>query len=263
TYWYKLQREKVLKELDEVLNHEDKKEREELLDEINDAFDTKINHPDYARKLFLIENCIYGVDIQPIAIQISKLRFFISLIIDQNVDKTKDNFGIRPLPNLETKFVCANTLIPLEKPNGVLISQKVLKLEEEIKTLRHRYFQAKTRTQKLRLQEKDKELRKKLASSLEEDGFSTTASKKISNFDPYDQNASADWFDPEWMFGVKNGFDMVIGNPPYIQLQKNSGALANLYKDKGYETFDRTGDIYTLFYEKGMELLKDAGHLCL
>jgi hypothetical protein len=263
TLWYKLQREKVLKELEEVLNHEDKKEREELLDEINNTFDTKINYPDYARKLFLIENCIYGVDIQPIAIQIAKLRFFISLIIDQNVDKTKENFGIRPLPNLETKFVCANTLIGLDKPNGALISPQVVKLEEAIKNLRHRYFQAKTRSQKLNLQKKDRELREKLAKELEKGGFSTESSNKIANFDLYDQNASSDWFDPEWLFGVIDGFDIVIGNPPYIQLQKDEGALANLYQSKGYETFERTGDIYTLFYEKGIMLLKEGGHLCL
>jgi len=67
------------------------------------------------------------------------------------------------------------------------------------------------------------------------------------------------------MFGVTEGFDFVIGNPPYIQLQKAySGKLkyADLYKDQHYETFDRTGDIYCLFYEKGLQLLKRGGHLC-
>ena len=56
---------------------------------------------DYARKLYLIENCLFGVDIQPIAIQIAKLRFFIALAIEQKGnDNPDDNFGIRPLPNL-------------------------------------------------------------------------------------------------------------------------------------------------------------------
>lgn len=68
------------------------------------------NEPDYARKLFLIENCIYGVDIHPVAIQISKLRFFISLISDQRIRPEADNLGIRPLPHLESNFVAANTL---------------------------------------------------------------------------------------------------------------------------------------------------------
>ena len=55
---------------------DDKVEREEKLKEINNAFDQRVNDPDYARKLYLIENCIYGVDIQPIATQISN---FVSL----------------------------------------------------------------------------------------------------------------------------------------------------------------------------------------
>ena len=66
------------------------------------------------------------------------------------------------------------------------------------------------------------------------------------------------------MFGIKDGFDIVIGNPPYIQLQKAFNLqtkYADLYKNQNYETFDRTGDIYCLFYEKGIRLLKDRGFL--
>ena len=82
--------------------------------DIEEAFER--NSSDYGRKLYLIENCIYGVDIQPIAVQIAKLRFFISLVVDQTVDDKRPNRGIRPLPNLETKFVAANTLIGIARP---------------------------------------------------------------------------------------------------------------------------------------------------
>ena len=64
------------------------------------------------------------------------------------------------------------------------------------------------------------------------------------------------------MFGLTDGFDIVIGNPPYIQLQNNAGKLANLYEKSGYRTFERKGDIYCLFYERGHQLLKAGGHLC-
>ncbi|GAB6183219.1 Eco57I restriction-modification methylase domain-containing protein [Thermodesulfovibrio hydrogeniphilus] len=263
TYWRQRQYQKALKDAEEVLKEKDKKLREERLWELEEAFDQNINHPDYARKLYLIENCIYGVDIQPIAIQISKLRFFISLILDQKVDPTKENSGIKPLPNLETKFVCANTLIGFDKPEQLLLrNQNIEQLEEKLKELRHKYFTAKTWTDKRKYQKKDKELREELAKLLISDGWVDKVAEKIAKYDLYDQNASADWFDPEWMFGVTEGFDIVIGNPPYIQLQKNHGQLANLYKDKGYETFDRMGDIYCLFYEKGLQLLKPDGILC-
>src|SRR3990172_9106962 len=86
--------------------------REEARQAIKRAFAR--DNDDYGRKLYLIENCLYGVDIQPIACQIAKLRFFISLIVDQAIDPQEPNLGILPLPNLETKIVAANTLLGLQ-----------------------------------------------------------------------------------------------------------------------------------------------------
>lgn len=73
-----------LKKDKEAYQIEDEEERSRLRADIEQSFNRNVNDPDYARKLYLIENCIYGVDIQPIATQISKLRFFISLVADQN-----------------------------------------------------------------------------------------------------------------------------------------------------------------------------------
>ena len=128
-------------------------------------------------------------------------------------------------------------------------------MEQELTANRERHFHATTRTTKRKCRTKDKELRDKLAAALQKAGFLLTAADKIANWDPYDQNAGADWFDPEYMFGVTKGFNVVIGNPPYIQLQKNAGELGRLYKNAGFETFASTGDIYQLFYEKGCHLL--------
>ncbi len=259
-YWRELQRQKAIKETEEAFKIGDKEERAHRLNEINDVFEN--NASDYGRKLYLIENCIYGIDIQPIAVQIAKLRFFISLIVDQKINSHKENFGIRSLPNLETKFVAANTLIGLEKSQQLSFrNPEIEKKENELKQLRHEYFTANTRKRKLELQKKDKILRKEIAELLEKDGWPETTARQIAAFDPYDQNHFANWFDPEWMFGITAGFDIVIGNPPYIQLQKNSGQLAKLYEKQNYQTFARTGDIYALFYEKGMQLLKDNGIL--
>ena len=260
-YWYELQYERAIKASEEVFKEKDKVEREEMLKEINEAFDESINYPDYARKLYLIEKCIYGVDIQPIAIQISKLRFFISLVIDQKVDKTKENLGIRPLPNLETKFVAANTLIGIEKPKQIFqlpfLNQEIEKKKKELKNLRHRYFIAKTRAEKIKLQEKDKKIRQEIAELLIKDGWPDDTAHKISSFDPFDQNASADWFDPEWMFGVVDGFDIVIGNPPH-------GADISKYKDyveSNFKFFETRKNSASLFIEKSFELLKQEGVL--
>ena len=263
---------------------------------------------DFGRKLYLIQNSIFGVDILPVACQIAKLRFFISLAIEQEPDKNADNFGIKPLPNLETRFIIADTLIGLglSEVRSLLQDDTVQQLLKEIEAIREKYFLANNRQQKLqyihqeeacrdqleqalKIQKeewaarqqrdidekivripnpKDKEkLRKdeEKKYSLREKRFDASLedARKVAQWKPYDQNSRTNWFDPEYMFGVADGFDIVIGNPPYVQLQKNGGELGRYYKDIGFTTFARTGDIYQLFYEKGCGLLTpQRGLLC-
>ena len=220
----------------------------------------------YAQKLTIIENCLYGSDIQSIAVQITKLRFFISLICDCEKDPSKPNFGIPTLPNLETKFVAANSLIEKKKneQSNLFEDPLIQTTKDELIKIRHEHFLAKSASAKQRLREQDQSLRQKLASLLAENNdFAPEDAKQLASWNPYDQNTVSKFFDPEWMFGLSDSpFDIVIGNPPYIQLQNNGGELARLYADCGYETYARTGDIYCLFYERGWQLLKDGGHLC-
>ena len=219
----------------------------------------------YEMKLAIIENCIYGSDIQSIAAQITKLRFFISLICNCEKDATKPNFGIPTLPNLETKFVAANSLIAKKKQvsHNLFENPEIEPTKKELTEIRHEHFSAKTAYRKSTLREKDKQLREKLAKLLEQDNdFAPEDAKQLAAWNPYDQNAVAEFFDPAWMFGVSDGFDIVIGNPPFIQLQNDGGKLAKLYADCNYKTYARTGDIYCLFYERGYQLLKPNGHLC-
>ena len=234
----------------------------------------------YDLKLSIIENCIYGSDIQTIATQISKLRFFISLICDCEKDESKPNYGIPTLPNLETKFVTANSLIPrknkgIEVQGNLFIDSEIKEIKEQLFDIRHKHFRAKTASEKIRLRKADEQLRANLAELLSQGFQSDLGADQLSRWNPYDQNAVADFFDAEWMFGLAEGFDIVIGNPPYIQLQKSTGQkgkdkkgkefdmkFADLYVDCNFETFDRTGDIYCLFYERGHQLLRQGGHLC-
>ena len=265
--WKKLQLSKALQATEVAYGIEDKAERKEKLLEINDAFDESVNDPDYARKLYLIENCIYGVDIQPIAIQISKLRFFISLIVDQKVNNDKPNFGIRALPNLETKFVTANTLIGIEKPltqTSLFNTDRIKELEGQLKNVRKKLFSARTKKTKTKYRLEDERLRNAIAEELKSSGWPNETAEKLAAWDPYDQNTSSTFFDPEWMFDISDGFDVVIGNPPYInaiELKKRLGKLQ--YKDlkAGFESAKGTIDIYILFFEFGLKNLSDIGHL--
>lgn len=307
----------------------------------------------YRLKLAIIENCVYGVDIQPIAMLICKLRFFISLICEQNdidFNSPETNFGINTLPNLETKFVAANTLISADIRNyedDWTNDDRLDSMKEDLLSIRNAHFLAKGRAAKKRSERQDNATRQQLLdyivshaqkldlekiaayellyqqlsdelkqykeevwvdktrpveqtlfgvvehpdSLFREDinkkkrdeltarikavkaeiakeqskgeitGFEA-AVKQITEWNPYDQNSVSSFFDPEWMFCLKEKFDIVIGNPPYIQLQSNGGELAKLYEHCGYSTFARTGDIYCLFYERGWQLLKKDGHLC-
>ena len=233
----------------------------DLLQKVEPTQDT------YSLKLQIIENCIYGSDIQNIATQISKLRFFISLICDCEKDATKPNFGIPTLPNLETKFVTANSLIGrknkgVEVQGNLFIDSQIKDIKEQLFDVRHKHFSAKTANEKKKLRVKDETLRAELAELLSQGFTSGLGADELAKWNPYDQNQKADFFDPEWMFNVTDGFDIVIGNPPYIQLQNNEGELAKIYEPCGYDTFARTGDIYCLFYERGYQLLKRGGHLC-
>ena len=123
-------------------------ERDEALKEINHLFE-EYRSSDFGRKLYLIQNGIFGVDIQPIACQITKLRFFVSLLIEQVPNEDEDNLGIRPLPNLEPRFIAANTLLPLEGPAQPALAPDTVKpLEDELVRNRERYFHARTLEEK-------------------------------------------------------------------------------------------------------------------
>lgn len=224
---------------------------------------------DFSRKMGVIQNSIYGVDIQPIATEISRLRCFLTIIVEERIDDTAKNRGIDPLPNLDFKFVTANSLKALPQYDMNLFGQE--DLINELSKLRDEYF-ACNGDYKKELKRKFIELQSHLAHknmqshSKAKKTMSTDSQEYLlSNWKPF-ENICSEWFDPKWMFGLGSGFDIIIGNPPYFQLSKTVPdqqlKFADLYKNDGYETFERTGDIYALFYERGIKLLKENGLLC-
>ena len=267
TQWKEMMLNKAIDETSDAYRTASSDERREIIADIERSFDESVNRPDYARKLYLIENCIYGVDIQPIAIQISKLRFFISLVVDQKSnDNPVENFGIRPLPNLEAKFVAANTLIGLDKKDASLFDSAEIKAKEsELKIAKHKIFRAKTVRTKRKYRQIVNDLRLKIANMLEDCGAVGNAeAQQLAAWDMFNQNASSPYFDPEWMFNVKEGFDIVIGNPPYISaidLKKSLGNTNYKYLKSLFQTSKGTVDMYVYFFEKGLNLLCDGGTL--
>lgn len=225
----------------------------------------KYKNFDYIRKLGIIKENIYGVDIQPIATEISRLRCFLTLVVDQYIKDNASNRGIEPLPNLDFKFVTANTLIPLPKkddtqPNLLDNYDRI----DELKEIRNQYFSASGQErERLKLDFAQKQMR--IFKDLQkEHGWVGVAkaemTNKLTDWEPFSHKIT-DWFDPEWMFGIKNGFDIVIANPPYVDSEtmvKDQRELRNIYKEQ-YTSAKGNWDLYIPFLELGYQLLSNDG----
>ena len=262
--WKEMMLENAIEEAYNAEHGVSEEEEKEIKADIFRSFDENLNRPDYARKLYLIENCIYGVDIQPIAIQISKLRFFISLVVDQKTNNNPaDNFGIRPLPNLEAKFVAANTLVGLEKKEATLFdSEEIKQKEKELILAKHKIFGAKTVRTKRKYKDRVAELRMEIADKLKDANYiRNEEAQQLAEWDMFDQNTSSPFFDPEWMFGVSEGFDMIIGNPPFLRIQglRNTNDKFVNYLSQKYKSATGSFDFYVCFVEVGLRFIHKQG----
>lgn len=198
---------------------------------------------EYVRKLLIIQKSIYGVDIQTIAVEISKLRFFLSLIVDEQVEDTRGNRGVEALPNLEFKFVSANSLIGLppamDRQVGLGIdNDEVIRLKE----LRNKYLRSYGKEKK-QIEEDFLETRGKLIEQNIRWGGKDTLALQLANWNPF-SNEACDWFDSGWMFG-EDGFDIVIANPPWgVDLPKETKLLL---KEKVPEIDSSTPNSFAYF----------------
>lgn len=277
--WKQAQLEKAQRDKQRAQQFEDETLREVALKSAEDkigyveaSFGETGHELDYARKLFLIENCIYGVDIQQIAVQISKLRFFISLMVDQRVDNTKPNRNILSLPNLETKFVAANTLIPVDKPQQLMFKDPdVEKTEKELHEIHQKIFFTRNYSDKKKLKNKELQTRHSLRKMyVEKAGYSKEAAEKITQWNPFDPLKAAPFFDPEVMFTIeheKQGgyFDIVIGNPPYLEarnpaftdkMKSDYQNSVNIRWGKSSAYIKRGSDLMVYFFELSIYILK-------
>ena len=215
-------------------------------------------------KRHIIQNNIYGVDIEKGAVDIARLRFWLSLIVNEDTPKF--------LPNLDFKIMQGNSL--LEQYKGVDLSKMTTLSSEQQEGTQLTWFDNILDVLRLDLRQKlddyyncPDHLRKEQLKNEIIDNVKQQLREQSINVDFGELNLSANeqftlWH--TWFYDVfsQGGFDIVIGNPPYIQLQANKGVLADLYSCVKFKTFVRTGDIYSLFYEKGWQILKNGGCLC-
>ena len=234
---------------------------------------------DYINKYTLIRDCIYGVDIQPMAIEICRLRFFLTLIVEEESENPK------PLPNLNFNFACANSLVGLQQPKqeAELFSQRT-GLIEELKRVRKSYFNS-SAEEKERLKQKFSEIQTQIwlrtfhteqRYLIEDSRFKLSKQQaqnkeyadELSSWDPFSYQSNK-WFDPFWMFGVENGFDIVIANPPYIESRnklfsetlkdKLEEQLFYVYGKQRGKFFSRGADLLIFFYEFAIRSISEDG----
>ena len=257
----------------------------------------------FQEKKTIIENCLFGVDINPNSVKICRLRLWIELLKNAYY---KTSTQLETLPNIDINIKSGNSLLSrfaldtdlkttLKKTNISITDYKEAfhkyqnaqskeqkwdlehfidkvkhdfrteitrnsKEVKELQSLKYEYYlkyespqlftEARTPEQEKHKKQLEQNIQKK------EDEIEAINSNKIY------ENAF------EWRFefpqvldneGNYIGFDVVIGNPPYIQLQNDGGKLAKLYEGQNFKTFARTGDIYCLFYEKAHQLLREGG----
>jgi 23S rRNA G2445 N2-methylase RlmL len=218
---------------------------------------------DYTRKLGILRECIYGVDIQPIAVEISRLRCFLSLMVEENITDTEENRGILPLPNLAFKLVCANTLLGISQLDWQLYEPQTRQEVALLGQLRGEYLNSQGAA-KMQLQVQFKAVQKSLLDKVLQWAGKNSEASQLATWKPF-EDESCPWFDPVWMFGVKEGFDVVIGNPPYV-FARNSQKKGLSVQDKEYfydhfELAEYQVNLYPLFIEKGHYFLREKGLL--
>ncbi|NCA84419.1 MAG: hypothetical protein EOM83_02470 [Clostridia bacterium] len=226
----------------------------------------------YDLKSEILSKNIYGVDIMPMAIEIARLRAWLSLVLEAEYKPAdrKNNFGIAALPNLDFKFVCANSLID----NGyddfltkIKHNQTLYLLDGEIKkleTIRDTYFdpkgdkQKKEQLQREFLQTKD-HIKTNFA-SLRKTWHLDDFLNKVDDWNPFDDSHPSSFFSPAWMFGIRDGFDVVIGNPPYVDIKSLPPEIVREFF-KTFKTTRKRINLYAVFVEKGYSLLSRNGNI--
>ena len=217
-----------------------------ILVKIYSRLDSKYEKNISQLKREILFNSLYGVDIEQIAVEICRLRAWLSIIVD-----ITDKDQIEPLPNLDFKFTCANTLVSL-KDNKQSTLFEDINLKEKLISIRDEYFNTTKKNRKIKLQKEYEQL------TNTEDLFDSDNTRLLKSYRPFDIGASSLFYDPEIHHGVKI-FDIIIGNPPYIRQEEFKEFKP--YLKNNFKIFHSKADLLTFFIEQGYNFLKNKGIL--
>jgi hypothetical protein len=201
------------------------------------TFIKNTNRSTYHFKRDCIENSLYGVDIDSGAVEIAKLRLWLSLVVDED-----DIKNIKPLPNLDYKIVCGNSLLGL--PADILPDAAISK---EIEERKKQYFSTTSPSEKNTIRATINGLFFQLIDNIKKYDHTTADI----NFDFHTHFSE--------VFHEKDGFDIVMGNPPYVKEDTNKNAFDGL---RDTECYQGKMDLWYLFGSKGLDILRHQGIMC-
>ncbi|MDD3711127.1 MAG: TaqI-like C-terminal specificity domain-containing protein [Patescibacteria group bacterium] len=222
-----------------------------LLVKVYSRLDPKFEKDISGLKRDILSRSLYGVDIEQTAIEITRLRAWLSIIVD-----IPEGEKVEPLPNLEFKFICANTLIPLDETEQATFFTDH-NLKDKLITIRDEYFKTSSKAKKEKLQKDYLKLTQN--TSL----FDNKKTQQLKSYKPFDISSSSEFYDPELMHGVE-AFDIVIGNPPYVGFGvRNSEKISQFYKKEIIKLYPNSAEykinLYPLFMERAIILCQRRG----
>ena len=212
-----------------------------LLTKIYGRLDSKYEKNISKLKRSILSKSLYGVDIEQTAIEICRLRAWLSIIVD-----IPEADEVEPLPNLDFKFVCANTLFPLDNPHQNSLYDDH-QLKEKLISIRNDYYKTNVKSKKIKLQTEYTRL-------ISNGGlFDSMKTQQLKSYHPFDVGSSAEFYDPELHHGVKS-FDIVIGNPPYIKEFTSKKSFDGV---RGSPYYQGKMDLWYIFACQGIDYLKE------
>jgi adenine-specific DNA-methyltransferase len=272
----------------------------------NDKESVRIQHTLFHEKQTIIENCLFGVDINPNSVKICRLRLWIELLKNAYYTKNKE---LQTLPNIDINIKCGNSLISrfnlYDDLKDAFRGKDVKYSFKQYKAAVEEYKNANSKDKKHQVLEIINEVKNNFKSTLDNKFINSfiniqeefiSENERINNLKKFEEKISKAEKDRlkklklkleksfvekeeivnnaiyhnafEWRFefpevldntGKYLGFDAIIGNPPYFQIQYSEYSSMKYFLK--YNLFEKTGDIYSIFYERGTEILKPDGYL--
>ncbi|MDY0142018.1 MAG: Eco57I restriction-modification methylase domain-containing protein [Bacteroidales bacterium] len=268
--------ETCLKRMEEFTEEEPEKHNffEEVLNKLKAD-----NHPNLQYFIFksIILNNLYGVDIMREAVEIAKLRLFLKLVATVDVDKSKKNFGLEPLPDIDFNIRAGNTLIgfanekelleTIKKKDALFAEAKLEEFKEEFEMVGMAYMHFQNaqlinnqgsddfRKAKTELFDRLKELNQKLNHYLATNYGINAETQKDKYQNWLQTHQPFHWFAEFYeIVAERGGFDCIIGNPPYVQYTQYKYGYA--LEEKLFKTF-KSSNLYAYVFERSQNLMKE------